>query len=70
MRRDAEGRLLGLNALRLEGGLILAVPAGRLLSDRSAALSHDTGSKPVPDRNRRPSGFALPKEGTTCACSD
>src|SRR5204862_7322798 len=24
---DAEGRLLGLNALRLDGGLILAVPA-------------------------------------------
>jgi serine protease Do len=30
---DADGRLLGLNAIRLEGGLIVAVPAGRARID-------------------------------------
>jgi serine protease Do len=36
---DAEGRLLGLNALRLEGGLILAVPADATLRERVDALA-------------------------------
>ena len=31
---DSGGRLLGLNAVRLEGGLILAVPAGRETRER------------------------------------
>lgn len=35
---DADGRLLGLNALRMEGGLILAVPAGPALRARTDAL--------------------------------
>jgi serine protease Do len=36
---DRDGRLLGLNALRLEGGLILAVPADGVLRARVDALS-------------------------------
>ena len=36
---DAEGRLLGLNALRLEGGLILAVPATAAVTERAMALA-------------------------------
>jgi serine protease Do len=36
---DAEGRLLGLNALRLEGGLILAIPADTTLRERADALA-------------------------------
>ena len=35
---DLEGRLLGLNAIRLEGGLILAVPADAALRRRVDAL--------------------------------
>jgi S1-C subfamily serine protease len=35
---DEEGRLLGLNAVRREGGLILAVPADELLARRAEAL--------------------------------
>ena len=45
---DAEGRLLGLNALRLEGGLILALPAGPALRERAALLAR--GQAPVPHR--------------------
>ncbi|MFL5825728.1 MAG: S1C family serine protease [Thermoleophilaceae bacterium] len=36
---DTSGGLLGLNAVRVDGGLILAVPADQLLRDRAAALS-------------------------------
>jgi serine protease Do len=36
---DTSGRLLGLNAVRVDGGFILAVPADELLRDRAAALS-------------------------------
>src|SRR3954447_16173532 len=36
---DGEARLLGLTSLRLEGGLILAVPAGPLLHERYEALA-------------------------------
>jgi serine protease Do len=35
---DAEGRLLGLNAIRQEGGLILAIPADANLARRADAL--------------------------------
>lgn len=35
---DAEGRLLGLNAIRQEGGLILAIPADQHLARRADAL--------------------------------
>jgi serine protease Do len=36
---DLEGRLLGLNSLRLEGGLILAVPATEAVRERAALLA-------------------------------
>jgi serine protease Do len=36
---DAEGRLLGVNALRLEGGLILAVPATESVKERTLAMT-------------------------------
>src|SRR5918999_4793559 len=36
---DAAGRLLGLNAVRREGGLILALPADEALQRRAAALA-------------------------------
>src|SRR4051812_41099460 len=36
---DAEGRLVGLNTVRLEGGLILALPADAALRSRVDALS-------------------------------
>ncbi len=36
---DAEGRLLGINALRLEGGLILALPAGDELRNRARSMA-------------------------------
>jgi serine protease Do len=36
---DLEGRLLGINAVRLDGGLILAIPADAALRDRIAALA-------------------------------
>jgi len=36
---DARSRLLGLNAVRREGGLILALPADELLRTRAAALA-------------------------------
>src|SRR5918994_7157840 len=35
---DAAGRLLGLNTVRMEGGLLLALPADAALRDRIAAL--------------------------------
>jgi serine protease Do len=36
---DAEHRLLGLNAIRLEGGLILALPADAAMQRRAGALA-------------------------------
>jgi S1-C subfamily serine protease len=36
---DSSGRLLGLNAVRREGGLILAIPADEALQRRAAALA-------------------------------
>lgn len=40
---DRDGRLLGLNALRLEGGLILAIPADAALQERAGALARGEG---------------------------
>lgn len=37
---DVEGRLLGLNSVRLDGGLILAVPATAAVRERTDALAH------------------------------
>ena len=36
---DLEGRLLGLNALRLDGGLILAVPATAAVKERASSMA-------------------------------
>src|SRR3954468_23768290 len=43
---DAEGRLLGLNSLRLEGGLIVAVPATASVRERAAALARGEAVSP------------------------
>jgi serine protease Do len=45
---DPDGRLLGVNSLRLEGGLILAVPAGESVRARVDALAR--GEAPVRHR--------------------
>jgi len=42
---DPEGRLLGLNAVRREGGLILAVPADATLKARVDALARGEGGE-------------------------
>jgi serine protease Do len=44
---DLSGRLLGLNTIRLEGGLILAVPADEKLSASARALSSGQASGSV-----------------------
>ena len=44
---DTDGRLLGLNALRLDGGLILAVPATAAVKERVARLTRgETSASP------------------------
>jgi serine protease Do len=45
---DVEGRLLGLNALRLDGGLILAVPASAAVKERASRLAR--GEAPASPR--------------------
>ncbi|HEV3377504.1 MAG TPA: S1C family serine protease [Thermoleophilaceae bacterium] len=45
---DTEGRLLGLNALRLDGGLILAVPATAAVKERASRLAR--GEAPASPR--------------------
>ena len=45
---DGEHRLLGLNAIRLEGGLILALPADTAMQRRAEALA--SGSAPTRPR--------------------
>jgi S1-C subfamily serine protease len=45
---DVEGRLLGLNALRLDGGLILAVPATAAVKERATRLAR--GEAPASPR--------------------
>ena len=45
---DSEGRLLGINTIRLEGGLILAVPATTVIRDR--LLSQGSGAAAGPPR--------------------
>ena len=43
---DAEGRLIGLTAVRVEGGLILAVPAGAELRERVDRLARGESVQP------------------------
>ena len=45
---DSEGRLLGLNAVRMDGGLIVALPADAALRERAEALAR--GETPVRPR--------------------
>src|SRR3954469_24009848 len=45
---DAEGRLLGLNAVRMEGGLIVALPADASMRERVEGLAR--GEAPVRPR--------------------
>jgi serine protease Do len=41
---DAEHRLLGLNSIRIEGGLILALPADAAMQRRAQALASGSGA--------------------------
>jgi serine protease Do len=54
---DAAGRLLGLNTIRLEGGLILALPADDALRRRSNALAGGG----APERPRLGVALASPR---------
>ena len=45
---DPEGNLLGVNSLRLDGGLILAVPASAAVRERALLLAR--GEAPAPHR--------------------
>ncbi len=42
---DVDGRLLGLNAVRVDGGLILAIPADGVLRERAEALGRGETAK-------------------------
>jgi serine protease Do len=42
---DLEGRLLGINAVRVDGGLILAIPADAVLRERVEALGRGEAPK-------------------------
>jgi serine protease Do len=54
---DAEGRLLGINSIRVDGGLILAIPADQALRDRVQAL----GRGEAPTRARLGVAIAPPR---------
>jgi serine protease Do len=54
---DLEGRLLGLNAVRVDGGLILAIPADAALRERVDAL----GRGDAPNRPRLGVAIAPPR---------
>jgi serine protease Do len=43
---DTEGRLLGINSIRMEGGLILAVPATAAIRDRLLGLAEGQAAWP------------------------
>ena len=69
---DADGNLLGINSLRLDGGLILAVPAGAAVRERilllargEAAEPHRLGVAIAPPRvaRRLRSAVGLPERG-------
>src|SRR5213079_618397 len=42
---DADGRLLGLNSIRVDGGLILALPADAAMRRRAEALASGSGAE-------------------------
>jgi len=43
---DAQGNLVGINSIRLDGGLILAVPAGAAVKERILLLARGEGAQP------------------------
>jgi serine protease Do len=43
---DPDGRLLGLNSVRMDGGLILALPADAAFRERAAALARGRAGEP------------------------
>jgi serine protease Do len=43
---DASGNLVGINSLRMDGGLILAVPAGESVKERSLLLARGEAAAP------------------------
>ncbi|MEA2451222.1 MAG: hypothetical protein QOG63_3154 [Thermoleophilaceae bacterium] len=53
---DVEGRLLGLNSVRMDGGLILAIPADEAFRERADALAEGQ----APDRPRLGVAIAPP----------
>jgi S1-C subfamily serine protease len=54
---DTSGRLLGINSVRVDGGLILAIPADRALRERAEAL----GRGETPKRARLGVAIAPPR---------
>jgi serine protease Do len=54
---DVSGRLLGINSVRVDGGLILAIPADRTLRERAEAL----GRGEAPKRARLGVAIAPPR---------
>jgi serine protease Do len=54
---DAEGRLLGINSVRMDGGLLLALPADAALRERVEAL----GRGEAPERPRLGVALAPPR---------
>jgi serine protease Do len=54
---DAAGRLLGINAVRVDGGLILAIPADRVTRERVEKLSRGE----APERPRLGIAIAPPR---------
>jgi serine protease Do len=54
---DAEGRLLGINSVRVDGGLILAIPADQALRERVQSL----GRGEAPKRARLGVAIAPPR---------
>ena len=74
---DGEHRLLGLNSIRLEGGLILALPADAAMQRRAEALAAGKATeRPAAghraSRPRAPRGGCAPRSGcrsgTACWC--
>ena len=59
---DLDGRLLGLNSLRLEGGLILAVPGTERVRRRVDQLARGE------DPRRRGSAWRWPRPGSPAGC--
>ena len=74
---DATGRLLGLNTVRLEGGLMLALPADAALRERvtrsAAARRRAPAARPRARAAARGPAACAPRSacpsGTACSCA-